>query len=50
MPSVGESDDSPSSRPTASDDVITELAPDCFISGAFSCSRTEATIQASAFS
>ena len=30
--------------------MITELAPDCFIRGAFSCSRTEATIQASALS
>ena len=26
---------------------MTEFAPDCFISGAFSCSRTAATIQAS---
>ena len=49
-PRVGDSDDRPSRRPTASEDVITELAPDCFIKGAFSCSRTEATIQASALS
>ena len=29
---------------------MTELAPDCLISGAFSCSRTAATIQASGLS
>ncbi len=49
-PSVGERDESPSSRPTASEEVITELAPDCLINGAFSCSRTADTIQASGLS
>ena len=49
-PSIGDIDESPSRRPTASEEVITELAPDCRISGTFSCSRTEATIQASGLS
>ena len=44
VPALGLSTDSPSSRPAALALVITASAPDCRSSGAFSSSRTAATI------
>ena len=42
-PRLGLSVESPSRRPTASDEVITEFAPDWRTSGTLFCSRTAAT-------
>ena len=43
-PRFGDSDERPSRRPTASEEVITELAPLCRTSGTLSCSRTDTTM------